>query len=140
MPSAAGAKTAFLRSYSGRFSRFHARLHLVLVNSGDEQKLAKNESFFRQVNERIKDVADGLVGEQDYEFLCECSDPACTERLTLTTEQYEWVRAKPARFVLARGHTVPEVEHVVEREDEHVVIEKRGIAGRVAAQLDPRAA
>jgi hypothetical protein len=103
------------------------------------ERLAKNESFFRQVNERIKDVADGFEAEA-YEFLCECSDPGCTERIELSQDEYEHVRAKPARFVLARGHAAPEIEHVVEREDEHVVIEKVGVAGRVAAELDPRTA
>ena len=34
------------------------------MESGSVERLAKNESFFRQVNERIKDVADGLEGAQ----------------------------------------------------------------------------
>ena len=110
------------------------------MESGSVERLAKNESFFRQVNERIKDVADGFEGPESYEFLCECSDPGCTERLELTREQYEWVRANPARFVLARGHTAPQIEQVIERQDEHVVVEKRGIAARIAAKLYPRAA
>jgi hypothetical protein len=104
------------------------------------ERLAKNESFFRQVNERIKDVADGLEGRQTYEFLCECANPNCTERISLTHEQYEAVRASPSRFLLATGHIAPEIEHVVEREDEHTVVEKHGEAGRIAARLDPRTA
>ena len=32
------------------------------MEAGSLERLAKNESFFRQVNERIKDVADGLEG------------------------------------------------------------------------------
>ena len=110
------------------------------MESGSVERLAKNESFFRQVNERIKDVADGFAGAQTYEVLCECSDPGCTERIELTSEDYEWVRANPTRFVLARGHTAQQIEQVVERQDEHVVVEKRGIAARIATQLDPRAA
>ena len=62
------------------------------------------------------------------------------DRITLKPAEYEWVRANPARFVLAPGHAAPELEHVVEREDEHVVVEKHGIAGQVAAKLDPRTA
>ena len=104
------------------------------------ERLAKNESFFRQVNERIKDVADGFQVAGSYEFLCECSDPGCTERIELSRADYEHVRAEPTRFVLARGHAAPEIEHVVEREDDHVVVEKVGLAGRVAAELDPREA
>jgi hypothetical protein len=104
------------------------------------ERLAKNESFFRQVNERIKDVAEGFEGAENYEFLCECSDAACTERIPLSREEYEWVRSEPTRFVLARGHVAPEIEQVVERETDHVVVEKRGLAARISAKLDPRTA
>lgn len=108
------------------------------MESEAQERLARNEAFFRQVNERINDVA--VHSDNGYEFLCECADPACTERIALTTEDYEWVRAKPTRFVLARGHTAPEIEHVVEREGDHVVVEKLGVAGRIATELNPRAA
>ncbi len=110
------------------------------MESESQERLARNEAFFRQVNERINDVADRFQGDHAYEFFCECADPECTERITLTTVDYEWVRAKPTRFVLARGHISPQIEHVVEREGDHVVVEKLGVAGRVATRLDPRAA
>jgi hypothetical protein len=110
------------------------------MESSSVERLAKNQSFFRQVNERIEDLANGLAEDESYEFLCECADPSCTARLTLSPAEYEWVRANPARFVLAAGHVAPEVEHVVEREEDHVVVEKHGVAGHVAAKLDPRAA
>jgi hypothetical protein len=109
------------------------------MESGPVERLAKNQSFFRQVNERIKDVANG-VDDETFEFLCECSDPRCTARISLKLADYEWVRANPARFVLAPGHDAPQVEHVVERNDVHVVVEKHGVAGHVAAKLDPRTA
>ncbi|HEY3922263.1 MAG TPA: hypothetical protein VGL76_09130 [Gaiellaceae bacterium] len=108
------------------------------MESNSQERLAKNEAFFREVNERINDVAEGMLGEQAYTFICECSDPKCTERISLTRVEYEEVRAKPARFVIARGHTAPEIEHVVEHEGDHVVVEKLGLAGRIAARLDPR--
>lgn len=110
------------------------------MESESQERLARNEAFFRDVNERINDVADGFQGEDGYDFFCECADPQCTERITLTAADYEWVRAKPTRFVLARGHTAPEIEHVVEREGDHVVVEKLGVAARIATQLDPRGA
>jgi hypothetical protein len=110
------------------------------MEPGSAERLAKNESFFRQVNERIKDVADGFADGQTYEFLCECSEPGCTERIELSSEQYEWVRAHPARFFLSPGHRARQIEQVVERRDDHIVVEKRGIAARIAAKLDPRTA
>jgi hypothetical protein len=100
-------------------------------------RLARNEAFFRQVNERIREIAGNDLDSQ-HEFLCECADPTCTERIELSLREYERVRGRSARFVLARGHTAPEIEYVVERDEEHVVIEKVGLAGNVAADLDPR--
>jgi len=100
-------------------------------------RLARNESFFRQVNERIREIA----GRHDYaeqEFLCECSDPACTERIPLTVLEYEQIRSRPARFVLVPGHAAPELEEVVTREEDHIVVDKVGLAGNIAAELAPR--
>jgi len=110
------------------------------VESEAQERLARNEAFFRQVNERINDVADRFEGDHAHDFFCECADPECTERIALTADDYEWVRSKPTRFFFAPGHVAPEIEHIVEREGDHVVVEKRGIAARIAARLNPRAA
>ena len=108
-----------------------------MVTPDHAERLARNESFFRQVNERIRDIA----GRHDYveqEFLCECADAGCTERITLTVREYESIRSRPTRFVLVPGHAAPEIEEVVEKDDDHVVIDKVGVAGNIAAELDPR--
>ena len=95
-----------------------------MVESGSVERLAKNESFFRQVNERIKDVADGFEGTQAYEFLCECSDPRCTERIQLTRAEYEAVRANPgSEYVVTVGEDVLGVLRVA---DVVQVLESRG--------------
>jgi hypothetical protein len=106
-----------------------------------EKRLAQNEAFFRSVNERIRDLADGHGSDQHaYEFLCECADPACVDRVTLTLEEYEAVRADATRFVLAEGHDDGTIEKVIEVAHDHVVVEKVGPAAEVAEALDPRAA
>ena len=106
-----------------------------------EERLARNEDFFRSVNERIRDIADRHGSDlHDYEFLCECSDPACLERVTLSLDEYEAVRADATRFVLAEGHTDATIERVVETAPDHVVVEKVGVAAEVVQELDPRAA
>src|SRR5437588_461497 len=106
-----------------------------------EERLAQNEAFFRSVNERIRETADLHGSDRDnYEFLCECSDPACLERVTLSVDEYEAVRADARQFVLADGHTNEAIEKVVKAESDHVVVEKVGVAGKVAEALDPRTA
>jgi hypothetical protein len=105
-----------------------------------KERLARNETFFREVNERIGDIADRLGhGGLPYDYLCECSDAACTERISLHQTEYEHVRADPTRFVLSPGHAMEEVEIVVAQESEHIVVEKYGVAGDIAEELDPRA-
>ena len=109
------------------------------MGTAQEERLARNEAFFREVNERISEVAARL-GDDDhkFDFFCECADTSCTEQLSLSLAEYEYVRVEPTRFVLAPGHTVPEIEQVVDRGPAHVLVEKDGVAGEVAAELDPR--
>jgi hypothetical protein len=106
-----------------------------------EERLAQNEVFFRSVNERIRGIAERHGSDpHKYEFLCECSDSSCVERVTLSLDEYEAVRADATRFVLADGHSDATIERVVETAPDHVVVEKVGVAGKVAQALDPRAA
>ncbi len=97
-----------------------------------ERRLTENELLFREVNERIDDIAHELGGpETPYEFLCECSRPDCVERLSLTLRQYGDIRARPRVFVVAEGHEVEEIERVVGQVAPGVVtVEKTGEAGR----------
>jgi hypothetical protein len=102
-----------------------------------EQRLALNEALFRNVNERIREISD-TFGQRDstYDFLCECSDPECAERVVLTAAEYEFIRADSTRFVVAKGHAMPEIESVVAQAKDHVVVEKEGAAADVAVHLD----
>ena len=78
--------------------------------SGTERS-ARNEMFFREVNERIDEVA-ATLGDDDhrYEYVCECSDPTCTERIELSRAEYRSLRTDGARFVLAPGHEASTLE------------------------------
>jgi hypothetical protein len=103
-----------------------------------EERLARNEAFFREVNERINDVARGFGGDgEKYEFLCECVDLDCVERIPLTLAEYEAVRADDRRFVVARDHVIRDIETVVERDDDYEIVQKVGVAGDVADELAP---
>jgi hypothetical protein len=107
------------------------------MDEGQERRLALNEAIFRDVNERIREITD-TFGEKDgtYHFVCECSDPECAQRVALTLAEYEYVRSDPTRFVVAEGHALPEIESVVDRAKDHVVVEKEGEAADIAIKLD----
>lgn len=111
-----------------------------MLNQTQQERLARNESFFREVNERIREMGEKLhsAADAEYEFLCECPDPSCVERLLVSLRRYEQIRSEPRRFLVAPGHNVPEIEHLVASSPEAAVVEKDGAAGEVAEQLDPR--
>jgi hypothetical protein len=102
---------------------------------------ANTQSLFRIINERVEDLNksfSGLLEIQDW--VCECADDTCVERVALSLGEYEEVRANPTRFVIAPSdaHVFEEIEDVVERTERYWVVEKKGTAGEVAATADPR--
>ena len=99
-------------------------------------KAARNQSLWREVNERIRVVAET---SGNMEFLCECAKMACTETIHLSVAEYERIRSSPTRFPIAVGHEFPEVESVVQVCDRYAVVQKKGKAAEMATQLDPRA-
>jgi len=103
-------------------------------------RLAQNEGIMRQVNERIGEIAESLGGDDHrYDFICECSRLGCVERISLTLDEYGHVRAEGDRFAIVAGHETPEVERVSEKHDHYWIVEKVGVAGEVAREMDPRA-
>ena len=99
----------------------------------------RNEALFREVNERIEDVGTALAPDDvPMEFLCECDDTDCVEKVSATRAEYEAVRAVATQFVVLPGHEDPDVEHVVEQTERFLVVEKEGQAAREAQEDDPR--
>jgi hypothetical protein len=108
-----------------------------------EERLAQNEALFREVNERIAEVATHFIEVETtgevVEFTCECGHLECAERLAMTVAEYETIRAESTRFAVLPGHELPEVESVVERHPTYLVVEKREKdAQEVARETDPR--
>lgn len=104
-----------------------------------EERLAQNEAIFREINERVREIASGHgVDTHVYSFFCECSNSDCTLQLDLTLPAYEEVRAHGARFVVHPGHELPDIEVVVRRTSGWNVIEKLGGAAVLAEEQDPR--
>lgn len=104
-----------------------------------ELRLAQNETIFREINERVRDVARSHGADTHvYSFFCECANSDCTLQVELTTAEYEQVRTDGARFFITPGHEMPEVERIVEKRDGWWLIEKKGDAADYTRGLDPR--
>ena len=104
------------------------------------RRIGQNEALFREVNERVQDVVVGFgEGLPDAEFICECGHRDCTERIPMTLDEYEHVRAEPTTFLVKKGHDLPDVETVVEEHEAYVVRKHPGATAALAAETDPRA-
>jgi hypothetical protein len=102
-----------------------------------EERVARNETVARRINEAIEDGRlhrEGLTG-----FTCECGHLGCNVIVELSRDEYEAVRADGRQFLVARGHAA-DGEDVVARTPRYHVVVKRGAAGAIAEESDPRSA
>jgi hypothetical protein len=99
-----------------------------------------NEAIFRELNERIEQLAETFgLEDQQIDLVCECGDESCTKRISMTRKEYEDLRSDPTHFAVFPGHEAPEVERFVARRGAYDVVQKRdGIPAAVAEETDPR--
>jgi hypothetical protein len=105
----------------------------------EELRIAKTESRFRDVNERIAETAE-RIGANEAELVCECADPDCGERIAAPLEEYEDTRADGSHFLVSPGHEEQAHERVVKTRPGFRVIQKLKGVGAVARRLNPRRA
>jgi hypothetical protein len=105
----------------------------------DQERMARTEALFRDVNERIAESAERFDSE-NADFVCECGDQTCTERIPATLDEYERARTDGTRFLIRPGHEDRRLERIVERDGKRLAIVEK-FQARVAAivrKLDPR--
>lgn len=105
-----------------------------------DRRVGENELLFREVNERVKEISDTFSFRMPQEdFICECGDESCTQRVRVSAEEYEQVRSQPTQFFVLPGHELPDVETVVQTSDRFSVVQKHeGEPAELAAAEDPR--
>lgn len=100
---------------------------------------ARNQTLFRDANERIERVEASFATDGLASFLCECGNRDCTRTIDLSHSEYERVRAYGNRFAVARNHENPESESIVAENGRFAVVETyAGDASRIARESDPR--
>ena len=109
-----------------------------------DARLAGNEALFREVNERVAEVATHYIEVETHaekvDFTCECGRADCAEPISMTLIEYETIRAEPTHFGVVPEHEQPEIETVIEQHPSYFVVEKREQdAQEVARETDPRA-
>ena len=104
------------------------------------RRIGANEALYRSVNEKIESLnaAFGPITET-MSVVCECGDASCADQIELSIADYERIRSVSTLFIIRPGHEIPDVEAVVEENDEfHVVKKVEGDAAELARELDAR--
>ncbi len=73
------------------------------------------------------DLNDALIAvhreTQWSKFICECTNPLCTETIILSAESLAKVHQHPGHYVIKTGHEVTAVETVIDRIDGLVIVD-----------------
>jgi hypothetical protein len=105
------------------------------------ERIAKNEAMYRAVNRELEkaseDAGDGAPDRQ-LEILCECGEPGCNTKLTLTIGEYDEAHGQLDRFIVAVEHEDPRIERVVMRRDTYLVVDKFGEAEQISVAEEQR--
>jgi hypothetical protein len=97
-------------------------------------RTAADQALFRTLNERVKELNEMFdVVLPMGDWVCECGDLGCIERIELTLGEYAAVRRNPSWFALAPGHEHSDTERVIERNARYTIVEKTGEAAAYAA-------
>jgi hypothetical protein len=82
--------------------------------------------LYRAVNAKIVGLLDRFdsgLPESTLELLCECGRSECTERVSLSRDEYERARSAGAHFLATSGHALPAVERVILDNGRYSVVE-----------------
>jgi hypothetical protein len=104
-----------------------------------EGEVGRTEASSRDINEGIEQ-SHGEARRAGYvRVMCECGRADCDRLIAVTREEYEGIRQDGRRFAVAKGHVRPDVERVVGETDRFLVVQKRGAAGAIGEEENPRA-
>jgi hypothetical protein len=90
-------------------------------------KLARNQMLFRDVNEQIRRLSLARSAAE-LELVCECSSDRCRTRLVIPVEEYELVRGRSGRFLVAAGHENRAVEEALGEFHGYIVVVRKPAA------------
>lgn len=93
------------------------------VDETSERRFAHNEVVFRSINDQVHALEERF-GSREGGFLCECADTTCSETIFLSLAEYERIHADERRFFVVPGHEVTEIETVVERHADYLIVQK----------------
>jgi hypothetical protein len=101
----------------------------VTSQSEREERAAKNELVFRAVNEQILKMTDRLRTQlDDIDIVCECVDTSCVGTIRVVADDFAEFERQDGVFVVLPGHEDENVEDVVTRTKDYVIVRKQVVA------------
>jgi hypothetical protein len=91
------------------------------ARSGFEQRAAEAEQVFADLNDALTEVH---TSSNWTTFVCECSNPLCSDSIELTAEVLARVHENRGHYVVKQGHEVPDVEQTVAEIDDLLIVRK----------------
>jgi hypothetical protein len=88
--------------------------------------MRRNELEAREDNEETLEASGD---RRLVEFACECGYNVCIERIRLEPARYREIHGDRLRFVVYPHHELPDVEDVLERNEDYFVVKKRELPG-----------
>lgn len=89
-----------------------------------EERIESNEKLFREVNERVEDLHESFHSGAEPEWVCECGDETCFERVKLDLGEYREIRSHGDWFIVKPSHVTAAVERIVREQDGYAVVQK----------------
>jgi len=96
--------------------------------------------MYRSVNLEMERVSEELGGgpNDQLPILCECGEDGCETTLDVSRGEYDEAHQQRDRFMVTPGHEDEQIERVVKRTPEYLVVDKFGAAERVAEAEERR--
>lgn len=105
------------------------------------ERIALNESRFRQINDGLRDDLAKLPAEPEVvPFVCECGSNSCEGLIEVTLAEYEAIRANSRHFLVLPGHEMEGAERVLKSTPRYMMVEKQPEVGPLVDATDPRRA
>ena len=103
------------------------------------ERIARNESAFRDLNENLESSVHRRRADSDYAgFVCECGHAECETTVRMTVAEFEQVREDPQHSFVVPGHEIAQAESVVERHDSYIVVRKCEDVADIVEETDRR--
>ena len=95
------------------------------MSTARKERIARNESAFRELNESLESNVHRRRTQPEYAgFVCECGHSQCDTTIRVDLDTFEAIRKDEQLFFVVPGHEIPDAEDVVDDRDGYLVVRK----------------